>query len=180
MGDIALLKAFERLHRRLHAMAVRLLADDAAADDVLQEAFCRLWQRPAAADGGAAGPAMPPPPLSEERAGAMLAVTVRRLGIDRLRSEARHPHLALDEERDARPDDAADEGRLRERRLALLEAAVESCLTERQREVLHRHEYRGESFEQIAAALHMQPAAVRMQLSRARKAIRQYFKEHRP
>ena len=163
MGDIALLKAFERLHRRLHAMAARLLADDDAADDVPQEAFCRLWQRPAAADGGAAGPAMPPPPLSEERAGAMLVVTVRRLGIDRLRSEARHPHLALDEERDARPDDAA----------------VESRLTERQREVLRRHEYRGESFEQIAAELHMQPAAVRMQLSRARKAILSYFKEHR-
>ena len=62
----------------------------------------------------------------------------------------------------------------------LLEAAVESCLTERQREVLRRHEYRGESFEQIADELHMQPPAVRMQLSRARKAIRLYFKEHRP
>lgn len=180
MGDIAFLKAFERLHRRLHAMAARLLADDAAADDVLQEAFCRLWQRPAAGADGAAGPAMPPPSLSEEQAGALLAVTVRRLGIDRLRSEARHPHLALDEERDARPDDAAEESRRREQRLALLEAAVESCLTERQREVLHRHEYRGESFEQIADELHMQPPAVRMQLSRARKAIRLYFKEHRP
>lgn len=180
MGDIVFLKAFERLHRRLRGMAFRLLADEAAADDVLQEAFCRLWARPSAGTGADGGETEPAPPLTEERAGALLAVTVRRLGIDRLRSEARHPHLTLDEERDARPDDAPDESRQRERRLAMLEAAVESRLTGRQREVLHRHEYRGESFEQIAAELHMQPAAVRMQLSRARKAIRQYFKERQP
>ena len=42
------LDAFEALFRHLHPMLTRLarqLADDAAADDAVQEAFARLWER---------------------------------------------------------------------------------------------------------------------------------------
>ena len=54
---------------------------------------------------------------------------------------------------------------------------IDQRLTPLQREILERRETREEAFEEIAATLNMQPAAVRMQLSRARKLIREVYYE---
>jgi RNA polymerase sigma-70 factor (ECF subfamily) len=40
---------------------------------------------------------------------------------------------------------------------------------------MRMHEYEGATFESIASRLGMQPAAVRMQISRARKLIREKY-----
>ena len=46
-----------------------------------------------------------------------------------------------------------------------------------QKEIIRMHEYEGMTFEDIADELGMAPAAVRMQASRARKLLRDKFRE---
>ncbi|MCD7815658.1 MAG: sigma-70 region 4 domain-containing protein [Bacteroides sp.] len=45
----------------------------------------------------------------------------------------------------------------------------------KQRKILNIKEYEGKEYDEIAASLGMQPPAVRMQLSRARKEIRECY-----
>lgn len=161
-GDRPLLAAFLRLRGGLLRMAGRMLGSADDAEDALQDAFCRLWNRPAAQ-------------RSEQEAGALLTTTVKHLSIDRLRRKATDATVPFDEERDDAPDDEAEAAADREALFARVDRLVATRLTDVQREVLRLREYEGWEFEDIAARLHMQPAAVRMQLSRARKTIRNCY-----
>ena len=58
-----------------------------------------------------------------------------------------------------------------------VEAIISKELTQIQKEIIERKEYNGESFEEIAISLGMQETAVRMQLSRARKKIRECYQK---
>ena len=55
---------------------------------------------------------------------------------------------------------------------AAMHRKIESELTEVQRYILEEKEYGGRTLEDIARELGMEPAAARMQLSRARKTLR--------
>ena len=50
-------------------------------------------------------------------------------------------------------------------------------MTDRIQKIISAREYDGKSIEEIASDLNMQPAAVRMQLSRARNKIREIYKQ---
>ena len=56
----------------------------------------------------------------------------------------------------------------KEQAYAEMHRKIESELTETQRYILEEKEYGGRTLEDIAKELEMEPAAVRMQLSRAR------------
>ena len=105
----------------------------------------------------------------------MLNVTARHIGIDELRRRQKLGETRLEEGCDpAEATDAEDEAPERYRRVKQI---IDQRLTPLQREILERRETREEAFEEIAATLNMQPAAVRMQLSRARKLIREVYYE---
>ena len=53
---------------------------------------------------------------------------------------------------------------------------VDTELTDLQKLIVRRHEYESVTLEKIAEELGMQPPAVRMQLSRARKTIREHYR----
>ena len=53
-----------------------------------------------------------------------------------------------------------------------LKRKIDSELTSTQKYILEEKEYGGRTLEEIARELKMEPAAVRMQLSRARKTLR--------
>ena len=53
-----------------------------------------------------------------------------------------------------------------------LKRKIDSELTSTQKYILEEKEYGGRTLEDIARELKMEPAAVRMQLSRARKTLR--------
>ena len=61
--------------------------------------------------------------------------------------------------------------------LKQVEEMVTTALTDIQRQIIRRHEYEGVTLEKIAEDLGMQPPAVRMQLSRARKTIREQYRK---
>lgn len=60
----------------------------------------------------------------------------------------------------------------RERTYDELKRIIDSELTSTQKYILEEKEYGGRTLEDIAKELKMEPAAVRMQLSRARKTLR--------
>ncbi len=154
MADI-LTETYQRIRLRLKAGSGRLLADAEAAEDALQDAFVRLWGRYEVRSG--------------REAEALLTRTVRNFSIDQLRKRKTVPLSGdLPEE---------DVGENREALFRRVEEMVDTELTDLQRLIVRRHEYEGLTLERIAEELGMQPPAVRMQLSRARKTIREQYRK---
>ena len=153
MADI-LTETYQRIRLRLKARAGKVLADAEAAEDALQDAFLKLWGRY--------------PVRNEKEAEALLTRTVRNVSIDQLRKRKTVPIAG---------DLPEEDGEDRETRFRLVEEMVDTALTDIQKLIIRRHEYEGVHLEQIAKELGMQPPAVRMQLSRARKAIREQYRK---
>jgi RNA polymerase sigma-70 factor, ECF subfamily len=162
----ALIGAYERIAL---AVAFGVLADAAAAADVTQDAFVRIWQRL----GELREPA---------RFGAWLCGIVRNLAIDSLRRK--RPTEALDQcessvsaERLGErwvSDPPEDAGR-REWNARVAEAMA--GLDETSRLVVTLRYYEDRPSKEIADLLEMTPAAVDMRLSRARKQLRELLQE---
>ena len=95
-------------------------------------------------------------------------------------------NASLNERRRARSvpleRDYADESpdtKEKERAFAQMKEKIKTELTDTQRFILEEKEYGGRTLEDIAAELGMEPTAVRMQLSRARKTLRNALKDDR-
>lgn len=131
------------------------------AEDALQDAFCRLWEKKYK-------------PESMSEAVGLLSRTGKNIEIDEYRRRSRRPTVSLEGRQiEDEPDGTAE----REVLFRKVEASLDRELTELQKTIVRRHEYESATFEQIAKELHMQPAAVRMQVSRARKALREKFRK---
>lgn len=84
----------------------------------------------------------------------------------------RHPQAPLTDIRIAEPPpDTETEETYRQ-----VWEIIQTQLTPLQVDILLRHDLNGESYSDIAKRLGMQEAAVRMQLSRARKKIREIYR----
>ena len=154
-----LTEAFIRLRQKLKVISGRVMADPDGAEDVLQDSFVRLWRKQY-------------PLQSEKEAEALLARTVR--------------NASLNERRRRRPEpletDFADESpepEERQRAYEDLKRMIDSELTARQKYILEEKEYGGRTLEDIARELGMEATAVRMQLSRARKTLRNALTDDR-
>ena len=83
--------------------------------------------------------------------------------------------VELDEHRDESVTDSADEILEKEERFRAVERIIAQRLTPLQQQILRMKEYEGRKYNEIADILGMQEPAVRMQLSRARKEIRECY-----
>ena len=153
MADI-LTETYQRIRLRLRAGARQLLSDTEAAEDALQDAFIKLWGRYEV--------------RSEREAEALLTRTVRNVSIDQLRKRKTVP---LDGDL---PEERLEN---REALFRRVEEMVDTELTDLQRLIIRRHEYESVTLVKIAEELGMKPPAVRMQLSRARKTIREQYRK---
>ena len=151
MSKETLTLTFTELRKNFLRLAMRFLPNKEDADDALQEAFFRLWRH---ADQIG----------SREEAEALT-----------LRKRNNIPTVELDENRDESVCDQADESIEREERFRTLERIIELRLTPLQQQILRMKEYEGKKYNEIADILGMQEPAVRMQLSRARKEIRDCY-----
>ena len=84
--------------------------------------------------------------------------------------------MELDAERDSTPTETIEERIERQEFFQEVEELIGKQLSPIQRLILRKKEYEEESIEEIAKELDMQQAAVRMQLSRARKIIRECYR----
>ena len=152
MAQDFLTDAFVRLRQKLKGVSGGILPDPGGAEDVLQDSFVRLWRRKY-------------PLHSEKEAEALLARTVRNASLNEKRRRRTVP-LETDI-----MDDSLDNGE-KEQAYAEMRRKIESELSEIQRYILEEKEGGGQTVDEMAKALRMEPAAVRMQLSRARKTLR--------
>lgn len=79
----AMSELYDRYARVVYAVALRVLQDASAAEDVLQDIFLQLWRKPDAFDA------------SRGSLGAWLAVICRHRAIDRLRK--RRPEVDIED-----------------------------------------------------------------------------------
>lgn len=164
MEDHTMISTFQGLNLRLKSLVRRFLHDTDAAEDVIQEAFCRLWPRRGSIE-------------TSSDAQALATTVVRNICIDRVRHEGRFVECAIDEDRDSACSASAQENMEVSEQYEWVSRYVNERLSTMQREVLRLHDFEGFSFEEIAEKLNIEQTAVRMNLSRARRAIRDQYNE---
>ena len=152
MAQDFLTDAFVRLRQKLKGVSGGILPDSGGVEDILQDSFVRLWRRKY-------------PLRSEKEAEALLAKTVRNASLNEKRRQRTVP-LETDI-----LDDSPD-NKEKEKAYAEMRRKIESELSEIQRYILEEKEFGGRTLDEIAKELKMEPAAVRMQLSRARKKLK--------
>ena len=115
-------------------------------------------------------------PKGEAEAGKLLWQSMRHRQISLWRTGTRHPKRPLAEVQIAEPppeEEAAEDT------YQQIWELIKTQLTPLQQDILRRHDINDETYSEIAERLGMQEAAVRMQLSRARKKIREIYKQKR-
>jgi RNA polymerase sigma-70 factor, ECF subfamily len=147
---------------RIARVIARVIQDPARAEELAVDAFWRLWRHPQAHGDGAGG---------------WVYRTAVRLALDELRRRARrsrYERMVARFRRSPRPPDelfsaAEEQGRVR---------AVLAALPPRQAELLLLRSD-GLSYDELAAALSINPTSIGTLLSRARAAFqKEYVKRH--
>jgi RNA polymerase sigma factor (sigma-70 family) len=145
------------------SIALAIVRDVPASEDIAQEAFISAWQQL--------------DKLSNHKSFMpWLRQITRNLSLDYLRSQKYRANPAgdIDAMMLAVADPAPGPSEfLAEQEDAKIAAAVIDALPEESREVLLLYYREGQSTQQVAALLDMQDAAVRKRLSRARQSIRE-------
>lgn len=157
MSEEILTQAFTRLRKRFLQQALRMLPSLEDAEDALQDVFVRLWLRADTMD-------------TSSDVEALTTVALRRRAIDLNRRRNVVPT-----EEPASVEQGSDD------RDALQEAEwlMEQLLTPLQRDIIRLKEFEDRPYSEVAAMLGMQEAAVRMQLSRARKKLSLEWKKRK-
>lgn len=153
-----LTSAYLSLKERLRIRAQRITGRSDEAEDALQDAFFRLWTRQYDI-------------RTADQAEALLNTAVRNASVDQVRRHRDVLPLQSADTVPGRPD--PEDSR---EALALVRGIIENELSPTQKYILERKEYEGVPLETIAEELGMQPGAVRVQLSRARKTIREIYR----
>ena len=164
MNEETLIATFTELRKRFIRLASRYINNQDDADDALQEAFCRLWPRRDSIK-------------SRQEVEAMATTVVKNLCIDAWRRQQNYPTVELDPEKDMEIEESTERKLETQERFRLVQQIIHSKLSPTQQLILQRREFDGEDLETIARDLQMQPTAVRMQLSRARKTIRECYQK---
>lgn len=148
--------SFLALRDKLHRSALGFLKNDEDARDALQDTFFNLWR-----DGGAE---------TESEARNKLFAVLRNICIDRLRKPKTYP---LDET----DTDSLEVKAFYFEDMDKYESLLTTGLTDIQRHIYSLVTHDGMEYDAIAETLDMSVEAVRMNMSRARKKIRDNYKQ---
>lgn len=149
-----LTSSFLALRDKLHRSALGFLRNDEDARDALQDTFFNLWR------GGMIE--------TDDEARNKLFAVLRNICIDRLRRPKTVPLAESDIERlEVNPASFED--------IAKYESLLTTGLTDIQRQIYSLVTHDGMEYNDIAIKLRMSIEAVRMNMSRARKKIRDNY-----
>lgn len=109
-----LLSAFRHIEQRLKRTARSMLGCEADAEDVLQDAFVRLWSRPCKL-------------MAPEQAEALLATTVRNLSVDVLRGRSKCPTEEVGENVAEEVEDTCEAERREQMFLTVEKSSTDNC-----------------------------------------------------
>ena len=148
---------FTHLHQRLHTTARNIAGDD-NADDILQDAFCKLWT-------------LKNLPSDQQQTEKIASTIVRNVSIDYRRSAERKTQSSIDKA----DTENSQENDIREL-FVPVKHIIELQLSDMQRQVLWMRDYEGYSFAEVAEKMCITEENARQILSRARKTIRETYK----
>lgn len=139
----------------VYRMALSLVGVEAEAEDITQDIYERVWR---ARDKV----------LLEEHPRAYVCRMTRNLAIDRLRQRERQATANSPDIERGGIGDGSDLRDIGERTKAII-----ATLPEKQRLTIHLRDVEGYDIEEIAEIMEMDATSVRMNLSRARKSVRE-------
>lgn len=164
MNTDHLTSAFTRFRARLRSLAAGIAGDD-EADDVIHDAFCRLWSRHTEVE-------------SEVEAMKLSYTAVRNSAIDSLRRAHARPTVSMEESPQLpETDEDAESGAERRQTYEAVVRLARRNLSDRQFEIFRLHDIDGLGYDEIASELSMTPENVRVSLSRSRKTIRELYRK---
>lgn len=145
------------IKNKLYRFALRLTCDVHESEDIVQEVFIRLWKRK--------------DKLEEYRSIEAFAMTItKNLCLDKLKSKA-HKNVQLsakhDETDETTPFIEVERNDTYERVKQLIDQ-----LPEQQRMIIHLRDIEGYEYNEIADVLSISENTIRVNLSRARKKVR--------
>lgn len=145
------------LHNTVYRLARSIITDDVEAEDIVQDIFERVWRARDAV-------------LNSSFPRAYVCRMAHNLAIDHQRARQRVQSIAISEQT-ATTSDGDKETNTKD--IAALTHKLIQQLPERQRLAIHMRDIEGYELEEIAHILDSDEANVRVNLSRARKSIRE-------
>jgi RNA polymerase sigma-70 factor (ECF subfamily) len=155
--------AFTTLREQMLSLAGRITGNRDDAADAVQDAFVKLWQQQKRYG------------TSSHASGAGMTA-VRNTSIDLARRNRRRNDVPVEQIAD---DITAITDEDRTIVYQQVRAIIDKELSANQRAIIDMREIQGMEFDDIAARLGMQPATVRVELSRARKRVREIYRNRK-
>lgn len=155
--------AFTSLREQMLSMAERITGNRDDAADAVQDAFVKLWQQQERYET-----------TRHARGAGMTAV--RNMSIDMARRNARRSDVPVEQAEDTIFEPDNDDRRLAYRQVRHI---IDNELTAKQRTIIDLRELEGMEFDDIAARLDTTAANVRVELSRARRRVREIYRNRK-
>lgn len=156
MTDAGFHTVWVPLQERFYRVAYYILEDRADALDAVQDLYVKLWKMRDSLD-------------LVRNPGAYGALLMRNLCIDRIRRLTPSEELPVDLPGKEPPDEEL----IRKESLGTLLRAMDS-LPDSQRKLMNLHVLQGKTYDEIAAETGLSPLNIRVQVSLARKRLKQH------
>ena len=154
------------LKNELYRLALRVTLNPAEAEDVVQDTMIKVWNRREQWD-------------EIESIEAFCLTICRNLSLDRMR-KLENQNQSLEEGEHDSPDHSyssnPEEQAMQRDRVELIRRLI-SELPEKQRSAMHLREFEGKSYKEIASIMAISEEQVKVNIFRARQAIRQKYIE---
>jgi len=154
------------LKNELYRLALRITLNPAEAEDIVQETMIKVWNRRDQWD-------------DIDSIEAFCLTICRNLSLDKMKKMTNHSQSLSEEEHDA-PDRSyasnPEEQAVQKDRVALVRHLI-SELPEKQRSVMQLRDFEGKSYKEIADIMGFSEEQVKVNIFRARQAIKQRFIE---
>lgn len=145
------------------SLAERITGNRDDAADAVQDAFVKLWQQRGRYESA-----------SHARGAGMM--TVRTTSLDMARHNSHNADVPIEQAADT-VEEVNDEERLTT--YQQVRRIIDNELTPKQRAIIDLREMEGLEFEDIATRLDMTAVNVRVELSRARKKVREIYRNQK-
>lgn len=145
------------LRDTVYRLARSIITDEVEAEDIMQDVFERVWRTRDAV-------------LSSQYPRAYVCRMAHNLAIDRLRVKQRTQNVAVVERIEAAADGYSE---ITTNDIATLTRKLIAELPDKQRIAIHMRDVEGYEIDEIANLLECDEASVRVNISRARKSVRE-------
>lgn len=152
----------KRLNRKLYLYAFRILKNHAGAEDAVQEIFLKLWNMEAQLK-------------VYKSIDALSTAMLKNHCIDQVRKQKLRNNQSVDESEGNYSSGLSPHDELeRNDTMSVLDSIIEA-LPDKFRELIQLKDIEGLSYEEISEITHLNINALRVNLSRARKMVRNEF-----